>query len=105
MLVIPFLAALIVCVSAAQQPFLQDNNDTTNLDIGHTRPVWNCSLRAWVRAADLSPSSVVPAEMRLAANGTECGDIVGMKVGLRLKERAIVKLKYRSSPTQRESGV
>jgi hypothetical protein len=44
-----------------------------------------------VRAADLSPNTVVPGEARLVANGTECSDITGWGVGMRFKERAIIK--------------
>ena len=54
---------------------------------------WNCTLRGWVRAPDLAPSQSFPGEARLAANGSECRDIEGWSVGLRMKERAIVKLK------------
>jgi hypothetical protein len=54
---------------------------------------WDCTLRGWVRAPDLAPSQTFPAEARLAANGTACGDIEAWSVGLRMKERAIVKLK------------
>lgn len=79
------------------------NTDTTSTTIAiaianetlaeRTDSKWNCTLRGWVRAPDLSPSQVFPGEARLAANGSECGDIVAWAVGLRLKERAIVKLK------------
>lgn len=56
-------------------------------------PKWNCEVRAWTRAPDLSPNAAVPAEARLALNGSACTDIIGWKAGLRFKERAIVKLK------------
>ncbi|WVF70139.1 hypothetical protein IAT40_004927 [Kwoniella sp. CBS 6097] len=54
---------------------------------------WACDVRSWVRAPDLRPDTVIPAEARLAVNGSACGDIVGWDVGLRFKERAIVKIK------------
>ena len=54
---------------------------------------WDCTLRGWVRAPDLAPSQTFPGEARLAANGSACGDIEAWSVGLRMKERAIVKLK------------
>jgi len=60
---------------------------------------WNCTLRGWVRAPDLAPSRVSPGEARLAANGSACGDIEAWAVGLRMKERAIVKLKSVTFPS------
>jgi len=54
---------------------------------------WDCTLRGWVRAPDLAPSQSFPGEARLSANGSACGDIEAWSVGLRMKERAIVKLK------------
>ena len=54
---------------------------------------WDCTLRGWVRAPDLAPSQTLPGEVRLAANGSACRDIEAWSVGLRMKERAIVKLK------------
>jgi hypothetical protein len=53
----------------------------------------NCDIRAWVRAPDLRPSSSLPAEIRISATGAGAKDIAGLSVGLRLKERAIVKMK------------
>ena len=53
---------------------------------------WKCDLLAWVRAPDLSPAAVFPAEARLSANGSDCSDIVKWEVGLRLKERGYVRL-------------
>jgi hypothetical protein len=38
---------------------------------------WLCDIRVWVRAPDLYPGSVLPAEARLAANGSDCRDVVG----------------------------
>lgn len=54
---------------------------------------WACDLRAWTRAPDLSPGLSTPAEARLAANGSACEEIARWEVGLRFKERAIVKLR------------
>lgn len=54
---------------------------------------WDCTLRGWVRAPDLAPSQTFPAQARIAANGSACRDIEAWSVGLRMKERAIVKLK------------
>jgi hypothetical protein len=54
---------------------------------------WDCTLRGWVRAPDLAPSQTFPGEARLAANGSACIDVEAWSVGLRMKERAIVKLK------------
>ncbi|WVQ97749.1 hypothetical protein IAU59_004863 [Kwoniella sp. CBS 9459] len=59
---------------------------------------WACDVRSWVRAPDLRPGTVIPAEARLAVNGTACGDIFGWDVGLRFKERAIAKI--RSNDTE-----
>jgi hypothetical protein len=56
-------------------------------------PRWACDVRVWTRAPDLSPGAHLPAEARLSINGTDCGDIVKWEVGLRLKERVIVKKK------------
>lgn len=51
-----------------------------------------CTLRSWVRAPDLTPGLLATADARLLANGTDCKDLVGWSVGLRFKERAIVRL-------------
>jgi len=56
-------------------------------------PKWECTLGGWVRAPDLSPNTRVPAEARLVANGTGCGDIVGWGVGVRFLERGVFKRK------------
>ncbi|KAK8847332.1 hypothetical protein IAR55_005189 [Kwoniella newhampshirensis] len=57
---------------------------------------WACDVRSWVRAPDLTPGEIHPAEARLAVNGSACRDIVKWDVGLRFKERAIVKLKTKN---------
>lgn len=54
---------------------------------------WDCDIRSWTRAPDLMAGHQVPAETRLVLNGTECRDIEGWQVGLRMKERAIVKMR------------
>lgn len=59
----------------------------------NTTSAWQCDVRAWTRAPDLSPGKVLPADARLAANGSACGDIVKWEVGMRLKERALIKIK------------
>ena len=59
-----------------------------------TQPAWKCDVRVWTRAPDLSPGKVFPADARLAANGSACGDIVQWNVGMRLKERAIIKKRF-----------
>jgi hypothetical protein len=74
-------------VSAQDQAVFGSRNDE------RLENEWDCTLRGWVRAPDLAPSQTFPAEARLAANGTACGDIEAWSVGLRMKERAIVKLK------------
>ncbi|ORY89117.1 hypothetical protein BCR35DRAFT_300929 [Leucosporidium creatinivorum] len=51
-----------------------------------------CTLRSWVRAPDLTPGLLSTADARLLANGSDCQDLVGWSVGLRFKERAIVRL-------------
>lgn len=53
---------------------------------------WACDVRAWVRAPDLQPNMVATGDARLLLNGSACGDVNAWAVGLRLKERAIVRL-------------
>jgi hypothetical protein len=67
--------------------------DSTDSGANHTAPAWQCDVRAWTRAPDLSPGVVLPADARLAANGSACGDIVKWEVGMRLKERALIKMR------------
>lgn len=55
---------------------------------------WDCEIRAWTRAPDLQPDATIPAEARLALNGSSCNEVIGWQTGLRFKERTIVKLKY-----------
>ncbi|OCF59071.1 hypothetical protein L486_03570 [Kwoniella mangroviensis CBS 10435] len=108
--------SLTFSVGAVQIPFLKLNdNDQISLssditidnlaediDAGIKERIevkedkWECDVRSWVRAPDLRPSSVIPAETRLSANGSDCKDIEKWEVGLRFKERAIVKLKSKS---------
>ncbi|WOO84032.1 uncharacterized protein LOC62_05G007554 [Vanrija pseudolonga] len=54
---------------------------------------WNCTILAWVRSPDLVPNTIVPADVRISANGVGCKDIVDWSVGLVFKERASSKLK------------
>lgn len=61
--------------------------------LNDTKPTWECDVRVWTRAPDLSPGRVIPADARLAANGSACGEIVKWEVGMRLKERALIKMK------------
>lgn len=72
-------------------PFL--NSPLEDAADPHSDNGWDCEVRAWVRAPDLRPSASFPAQARLAANGSDCGDIERWEVGLRFKERAIIKLK------------
>jgi hypothetical protein len=60
---------------------------------------FDCHPRAWVRAPDLVPGMVTPAQARLSLNGTECPELKEWKVGLRMKERAIFKFQYVPSPS------
>lgn len=53
---------------------------------------WECDIRSWTRAPDLIPGTEVPGDTRLALNGTGCHDIVKWELGLRHKERAIIKM-------------
>lgn len=55
---------------------------------------WDCDIRSWTRAPDLIPGHQIPGETRLWVNGTGCKDIELWELGLRLKERAIVKVRY-----------
>ena len=54
---------------------------------------WDCDIRAWTRAPDFIPGHSIPAETRLSLNGSACKDIAGWEVGLRMKERAIIKIR------------
>ena len=58
---------------------------------------WQCDVRAWTRAPDLYPGTTLPGEARLALNGSDCGDVLSWAVGLRLRERAIIKKRCVSS--------
>ncbi|ORY89133.1 hypothetical protein BCR35DRAFT_350623 [Leucosporidium creatinivorum] len=53
---------------------------------------WECSVRCWVRAPDLTANLLGYGDARLLANGSACSDIDQWSVGLRLKERSIVRL-------------
>lgn len=80
-------------VEARQEPLIPNLPDLSVATDQPFHPTWNCTIRGWVRAPDLSPVSSTPGEARLAANGSQCGDIASWAVGLRFKERAIAKLR------------
>jgi hypothetical protein len=85
-------------ISAQDQFIFGDSNGLTGVpakasDNQTLETKWNCTVRGWVRAPDLSPSQTFPGEARLAANGSACENIAGWAVELRMKERTIVKLK------------
>jgi hypothetical protein len=73
-----------------------DNDDDFFLDDLADDKVaeWDCDIRSWTRAPDLIPGHQIPGETRLWVNGTGCKDIELWELGLRLKERAIVKVRY-----------
>ena len=73
-------------------PFGYRDNDVTS-ESNVSRSVWDCDVRSWVRAPDLSPGATVPADVRLAMNGSACSDVVGWTVGLSLSERGVMKVK------------
>lgn len=54
---------------------------------------WDCHLHGWVRAPDLAPGTDIPAQARLVQNGTQCIHMSKVQIGLRFKERALVKMK------------
>nr|XP_031857950.1 uncharacterized protein CI109_006662 [Kwoniella shandongensis]KAA5525022.1 hypothetical protein CI109_006662 [Kwoniella shandongensis] len=87
-----------IATSHAHQPapsIESSSVEEANSPPTHTHE-WSCDVRSWVRAPDLTPGVVHPAEARLAVNGSDCGDIQRWDVGLRFKERAIVKMKTKN---------
>jgi hypothetical protein len=71
------------------------SNFENDLDgVSESNEEWNCDIRAWTRAPDLIPGHSIPAETRLNLNGSACKDVVGWEMGMRMKERAIIKIKY-----------
>lgn len=56
------------------------------------KETWDCDVRSWVRAPDLAPGKSVPADVRLAMNGSACGDVQSWAVGAVMKERAVLKV-------------
>lgn len=67
------------------------NNELVNASASEN--IWDCDVRPWVRAPDLAPGISVPGEVRLAMNGSDCGDVVGWSVGLTMMERGVMKTK------------
>jgi hypothetical protein len=80
-MLIPFavlLSAIVTTVSARRH---RSSSEKT----------FDCYPAGWVRAPDLYPGLSTPADARLYLNGTECDQIVKWEVGLRFRERAILK--------------
>lgn len=69
--------------------YLDEDQDIDTMGAGE----WDCDIRSWTRAPDLIPGHSIPAETRLWMNGTGCGDVVKWEVGLRMLERAIIKIR------------
>jgi hypothetical protein len=67
-------------------------NDTGTTN--STKTIWACDVRSWVRAPDMAPGITVPAEVRLAMNGSACAEVESWSVGLALKERGVLKVRY-----------
>lgn len=87
-------AARISFLPDAAQVMLSDTNNINTVELdAASADEWDCDIRSWVRAPDLAPGQVHPAEARLAMNGSSCGEIVRWEVGLRFKERAVIKLR------------
>ncbi|KIR52842.1 hypothetical protein I315_04705 [Cryptococcus gattii Ru294] len=90
-------AARISFLPDAAQVMLSDTNNINTVELdAASADEWDCDIRSWVRAPDLAPGQVHPAEARLAMNGSSCGEIVRWEVGLRFKERAIIKLRSKT---------
>lgn len=53
---------------------------------------FNCEVRSWVRSPDLLPSQIQPAQVRWNLNGSDCTEFVKAEVGLRFRERSLVKI-------------
>jgi len=68
--------------------YLDDDSDHVS-----SNTEWDCDIKAWTRAPDLIPGHSIPAETRLWMNGSACGDVVRWEVGMRMLERAIIKIK------------
>jgi hypothetical protein len=54
-------------------------------------PALDCYAAGWVRAPDLYPGLSTPADARLRLNGTDCDQVTEWQVGLRYKERSILR--------------
>ena len=55
---------------------------------------WQCDIRCYVRAPDLRPIGVFDGDARLRFHGSSCAELERWSVGLRLKERAVVRVKF-----------
>jgi hypothetical protein len=93
LLAIPFAGAIAtfpsnshdICFEAESGlPIPCQDLDDSNISGGEE---WDCDIRAWTRAPDLIPGHSIPAETRLSMNGSQCSDIKGWEVGLRMKEK------------------
>jgi hypothetical protein len=62
-----------------------------DLDVNNTE--WDCDIKSWTRAPDLIPGHSIPAETRLWMNGSACKDVIEWEVGMRMLERAIIKIR------------
>jgi hypothetical protein len=66
--------------------YLDEDHDSINTE-------WDCDIKAWTRAPDLIPGHSIPAETRLWMNGSACKDVIEWEVGMRMLERAIIKIR------------
>ena len=53
-------------------------------------PVAECTAKAWVRAPDLTPDTIIRGDARIKISA-ECPAVETISLGLRLKERSFVK--------------
>lgn len=80
------IASIVSLVStAALNPSVLSSSTTT------TTP-FDCEVRSWVRSPDLLPSQIQPAQARWSLNGSDCSEFVKAEVGLRFRERSLVKI-------------
>ena len=57
---------------------------------GHITSIAECTARAWVRAPDLAPNTIVQGDARVKISA-ECPAVESVTLGLRFKERSFVK--------------